>query len=89
MLKVFKYDLPIDNYSEISMPKDSQILSIQTQKENPVIWALVDPSAKMITRKFRFAGTGHPILHDKQELYHHGSFQMACGALVFHVFEVM
>lgn len=87
MKRIFKYPVAINDYIEIEMPKGAQILDAQAQAEVPCIWALVDPSQPKETRRFRFAGTGHPI--KETNLIHIGSFQMAGGALIFHMFEII
>ncbi len=81
--KVWKYAFPIDGTFTLALPRDAQILDIQTQHNTPVLWALVDPNAGPELRTFQLVGTGHPIEG-------HGSyirtFQFLNG-LVFHVFE--
>src|SRR5271154_4371477 len=84
---VHKYALDIDDETFVSMPAGAVVLDVQTQHGVPQIWALVDPDRKlMIGRRFRVAGTGHPI--DWQtNMRHRGTFQMRDGGLVFHLFE--
>lgn len=86
MKKVYKYELAIDDYVSISMPKGSKILHLDLQYGRPFIWALVDPDAEEETRNFRVAGTGHEIGDTYCQRYI-GSFMLMNGALVFHVFE--
>jgi hypothetical protein len=88
MLQIFKYEIPIDDYFEIEMPENAKILSVQMQMEMPHIWALVDPTNFKNFRKFRLAGTGHPINHPVEQLDFIGAFQMHAGSLIFHLFEV-
>lgn len=58
METIYKYTLlPSGNFNapercEIEMPKSAQILSVQNQKEDIVVYALVDPDSPMIKRKF-------------------------------------
>lgn len=44
----------------------------------------MDPQARARPVRFRLAGTGHPIA--EADLRYVGTFQLADGALVFHVF---
>lgn len=88
MHKVFKYALPIEDCSEVQMPEGAQILKIDAQYNRPCIWALVNPDAPNKVRRFRFAGTGHPISENPDQLFFHGTFHLEGGALVFHVFEI-
>ena len=89
MRKVFKYQIPINDYVDIALPEDAQILTVDCQHGQPCLWALVDPTAPEVTRRFRFAGTGHPITDDTERLFFHGTFQMDGGSLIFHIFEVV
>jgi len=52
----------------------------------PYLYALVDLDAKLETRKFRFAGTGHPI--KERDLKYIGTFQLQGGNFVGHLFEI-
>lgn len=87
MKKVFKY--VIDPYvNEIQMPLGAEILSVRFQRDNFCMWVLVDPSAVMVSRKFRVYGTGHEISGDiENHLKYIGTGHMDNG-LVFHAFEV-
>jgi hypothetical protein len=85
-MKVYKFDLPLEDIATIRMPKNAQVLYVAVQDGIPRVWALVSPTAPKETRNFRVAGTGHPI--GKTVGRHIGSFQMHDGALVFHVFEL-
>lgn len=90
MLKVFKYNLPLDDYFKVDLPKGAKILCIDTQFTVPQMWALVDPDeAETEARRFRFAGTGHDITETPEQLEFVDTFQMRDGNLIFHVFEVI
>lgn len=92
MRRVYKYGIPIGDDIRLMLPKGAQIVHVAAQGvpalggEDPWVWALVDPSAQMEERHFRLAGTGHDLPDDG--LTHVGSFMLAHGALVFHLFEV-
>lgn len=96
---IWKYELNgADNALE--MPIDSHVLTVQMQRRpgvplvtpnmlppsRPVLWALVQPSADKVVRRFVILGTGHDV-----PSIVHGSGYVATfqdGVLVFHVFEV-
>ena len=94
---VYKYPLKVEDYQVVTMPKGAQILTVQTQREEPCIWALVDtendPEERYFRiaeekRYFRIAGTGHPIRLKDKLLRYVGTFQLIGGDLIFHVFEI-
>lgn len=88
MMKVFKYPLEIKDEVSVPMPLGAKILTVQSLNNKPCIWAAVDPSTTyMEMRKFRIAGTGHPIADSTVDGYI-GTVQLHGGMLVFHVFEV-
>ena len=88
-MTIFKYELQTIDHQKIIMGADAHILCVKVQKEVPVIWALTDEDAPLIKREFILFGTGHDI--NKKMLEHIGyigTFQLAKGSLVFHLFEV-
>ena len=89
MLKVLKYEIEIGDYFEIVMPNGAQILKVECQHNIPCLWVLADLEHLSIKRTFRFAGTGHPIDHLKDDLQFISTFQMDNGNLIFHIFEVI
>ncbi len=88
-MKVFKYPIPTKDSFSLLLPKEAKILAVQTQKNNPCIWALVDTNAPNETRRFRLAGTGHPIDENMDDLNYIGTFQMLDGVLIWHLFEIL
>ena len=88
MLKVYKYPVPIKDYFSLELPKGAKILTVQTQRGEPQIWALVNPGNPTETRNFRFAGTGHPITESEKELNYIGTFQLQGGGFIGHIFEI-
>ena len=85
MKTVYKYELPTSGTVSFSMPRDSEILSLQVQHGTPCIWALVDTESAPCMRWFSVYGTGDEILSSTQKFI--GTFQVSEGNLVFHVFE--
>ena len=88
MLKVYKYEIDVNDYFEIELPSGATVLKVDEQFGKPCLWALVNPESQKTKRTFRFAGTGHPIDDDKP-LQFVNTFQMKGGALIFHIFEVL
>jgi len=89
MLRVFKYDLPLNDYFKLDLPRGAKILCFDTQFGVAQMWALVNPDETITeSRQFRFAGTGHNITETPEQLEFIDTFQMRDGNLVFHVFEV-
>ena len=86
MRTVYKYPLLLEDTQEIEMPGGSQILTVQVQRDQPCVWALVETQSQLVNRTFRVAGTGHDIPYGP-ELDYIGTFQLQSGLLVFHVFE--
>ena len=86
MKTIFKYPLNIDDELTIRMPQSARILAVQTQSETPCIWALVESRAASCSRRLAVRGTGHEAEGLDNATYV-GTFQLAGGALVFHVFD--
>ncbi len=89
MRRVFKYPIvEIQDVVNIMMPKGAKVLTVQVQNGTPCIWAAVDPCQTYLEmRRFRIAGTGHPIEDNIVDNYV-GTIQKFDGKLVFHLFEV-
>lgn len=96
----FELDLSNGNVSQIEMPADAATISAGVQGETFVVWALVDPDAPRVTRRFVIHGTGHPVLKEVTETFTAGiqdhpvevlaSFinTVFMGPMVFHVFDL-
>jgi hypothetical protein len=92
MKTVWKFPIVIEDTFELELPEDAEILHVDSQEQRyAYLWALVDPDVPKERRRFRLAGTGHPI-DDSLEitgLEHVGSFQLHGGRLVYHLFEML
>jgi len=90
MKTIYKYKLSMQDSTRLQLPSGAEILTVQTQNEEPCLWALVDIENEYETRVFRIAGTGHNIeTNDVNGLKYISTFQLMKGALIFHVFEVI
>lgn len=86
MKAVWKYPLP-EVVNHIEMPKDAQVLTIHEQRGDACLWALVNPTHEKETRLFCVLGTGSEFEeHDTMDYL--GTFHLANGNMVFHVFEM-
>lgn len=85
--QVWKFEIDPKKFI-VEMPKDAEVLTIQTQNEKPYVWALVNPDAHTELRQFEVYGTGHNIHYDMgAERKYINTFQLQGGSLVFHLFE--
>jgi len=84
-MKIYKYPIPVNDEIVIKMPMSAKVLTVQMQKSEPYIWALVNPDEEMVERRFYLYGTGMTITHSESYI---GTFQMLNGGLVFHLFEL-
>ena len=85
--RIYKYKIPVQDEFTMELPQGAYILTVQSQREVPCIWAVVDPDAPLEPICFRVAGTGHDIEWDTVKRYI-GTFQLCGGDLVFHLFEI-
>jgi hypothetical protein len=86
---IYKYPIQVTDTQSIHLPLGSEILTIQTENNEPHLWALVDPSEKdtegVIIEIF---GTGHPIGYDMGVSREYiSTFQLHKGIVVFHAFK--
>ena len=87
--KIYKYEILPDDEIRLLLPKNAEILTVQTQKNKPCLWAMVDPTAPTEERVFCLVGTGHEITPAQLGCFYSyiGTFQIHDAALVFHLFE--
>jgi hypothetical protein len=81
---VYKYSLRVDDEQVVLLPRDAELLTIQVQHGQPVLWALVDPTRIEEPRKISIRGTGHDAPGVGRYI---STFQMYGGELAFHAFE--
>lgn len=83
MRSIWKFPLPIGP-SVVEMPNGAEVLTVQTQNDQPCLWALVDTDHDIIRRVFDVFGTGHIMPRSGKYI---GTFQLDGGAFMGHVFE--
>lgn len=91
MKTIFKYPINLNPYvnQEVWMPPDAQILTVQIQKNQPCIWALIDTDdIRAKAFQIEIFETGQEIEQENDvERRYLGTCQMDDGDYVFHVFE--
>lgn len=85
-MKIFKYTIEQKD-STITMPKGAKVLSVQNQYQTPCIWALCNPDAPKVQRRFLAVNTGDN-LPNIMDITFLGTVQLHGGDTVVHVFEV-
>ena len=88
MKTVWKFELPLEDYVELLLPKGSIPLSTQLQNSNLKLWCLCNSEEPLRERRvFRIVGTWHSI--EEKNIKFIDTFQMMNGDLEFHVFEIL
>lgn len=82
---IWKFNFKLEDRFTIEMPRNAEVLTVQEQAGGPCLWALVEPANSKEPRRFALYGTGHPVSNEEQRYV--GTFQLARGALIFHLFE--
>ncbi len=89
MKAIYKYELPKiagENF-RIQMPLGAETIAFSSQKNQPVIWAKVDPHCKMmITIEGRLVATGEVFENGELEEFKYFGTTQLDGGLVFHLF---
>lgn len=91
MLTILKYEIPDPKKApefSITLPQGAEILTAQSQNNEPQIWVLLNPKNPAETRNFFVIVTGGFIKEKKEKLNYVGTFQMDEGSFVGHVFEI-
>lgn len=96
---IYKYKIPAAHVFSLYLPEGALILSVQTQYNEPQLWAMVPISDNHLKpvptqeRVFLIFTTGADIRKEEYDqacsgsLVHIGTFQLSEGTLVFHLFE--
>lgn len=88
-MRIYKYQLGtiviIEEEIKVDMPVGARVLHVQSQKDIPYVWALVDPSAELKEHYFYIAFTGEDVPNEGEYL---GTIFQFDGTYVWHVFEV-
>lgn len=85
--RIYKFLLPMEDEPVIQMPAGAKVLSVQVQRGEPFVWALVDANQRKMARHYFFVlGTGNPIDFEVTGTFL-GTIQLHGGDLVFHVWD--
>jgi len=85
-MRIWKYSLVNSLEKPIDIPEGADILCVQMQNDEPMLWAKVNPDAPKNSRMFYVAWTGEDLLSNP--LAYIGTVQKRNG-IVAHVFEVL
>ena len=88
MITIHKYKLAVTERQTLQLPEGAEILSVQTQRGEACLWAMVDTQVVTEPRVIEIFGTGYPIHQDmgvSREFLN--TFQIEELGLVFHAFE--
>lgn len=85
--RVYKYPIPVRESFELKMPCGATVRTVQIQDGVPFFWATVDDERAEETRTFGVFGTG-ARLPSPIDAYYVGTFQLAGGSFVGHLFEL-
>lgn len=83
-MKIFKYAIEKTRTQLIKMPLRSEIMDIQMQNGELVMWALIDPAAEEIEVKINMYETGY-VIH-RNALNDEYLATVQDGSLVCHFF---
>jgi hypothetical protein len=84
MRRIWKYVIAKgESVSSFQMPKSAEVISVQIQNGQPVLWIIFDDFIETETREFVVYGTGHDIPDDFMYI---GTFQEP--PYVWHLFEI-
>lgn len=86
MQVIYKYEIRTYYEQVVRLPKDTIILSVQTQGERPYLWCRVNTENTIVDRKIRTFGTGQSIEEGFKGSYI-GTYQLFQGQGVYHVFD--
>lgn len=85
-MQIWKYPLRLDAKQVVVMPHEAELLDMQVQGDQLVLWAKVQPDTHLASRMERelfIVGTGHDI--PSGDLTYVASAQV--GAYVWHLFD--
>ena len=85
MKTIWKFPLEIKDVQEINLPATAGIMTVQMQGDQPCLWAHLNQQHAFQKRRIFIVGTGHSI--PETNVRYIGTFQIAGGSLIFHVFE--
>lgn len=87
MKAVWKYNIELTDTNKFDMPLRTEILHVECQGGDAVMWALVNLNEKLTEwREFIVVETGRAI--DARSCEYVGTFQLSAGTYIGHIFEI-
>ena len=86
MKTIWKFTISSPDFITVKVPKFSQFLDVQMQRDTPCFWFAVNDDNELEQRTFRIVGTGHRFDELNEHTYL-STFQMNNDELVWHLFE--
>ncbi|MDA3780323.1 MAG: hypothetical protein PF487_08940 [Bacteroidales bacterium] len=91
-MRIYKYELNFQEFTDINLPKGSEILTVQLSQKTkkPYLWVLVDTDQTLEyeERCFELFGDDHEIHYGMGvDRVYIGTYQYQKGEFVGHVFE--
>lgn len=84
-MKIFKYQIPIQETFNLELPIHSNILSFQVQNNEAFIWVMISEDKRLMCRYFTLLGTGQEIEYHPNIMKYIGTIQLK--SFVWHLFE--
>jgi len=86
MKTIYKYAIKPEELTQLNLPMGAEILTVQSQKNNVCLWALIDTDMdEPEARTIEIIATGNQIIDSGRKYI--STFQLYDGDLVFHAFE--
>ncbi len=83
-MEIWKFNLKVQEEQIIETPENAEILDVQMQDGQPVMWIICDPKAPKIEVKINMHGTGWTIDNNRSNDHYLGTVQQ--GSIVWHYF---
>ena len=83
MKTIYKYPVPVTDRPTILLPDAAEILTVQVQDGNIMLWAVADPEKPIHNRRLWLYGTGHPMWGTEGRYI----ATVQTGKLVWHIFD--
>ena len=85
-MEIWKYELEIKDTQQLSIPSKAKMLTVETIRNSPWLFVLVNPLAEKIRRTIRVYDTEDTIKAEDNGKYV-GTYQQDNGIFVFHIFD--
>ena len=86
MKRIFKYELEVAEHQVLKLPKGSHFLSVESQKDNIVLYAVVDDSQpNTVDLSIKVVGTGQDV-SNMEDFGFLGTVKLWNDSLMFHIF---